>query len=166
MLSRRQRKLIATTIGIVTLTITLVFYVVRYQNKYIMVGESIVQLSLQTKLERILLHHPVFKSYNQTFSKSRDSDQPTLDKSHQPGQPIFDKGHVPDQSTFESKFDFFLENHPVFREYRLPRVQKSHKRRVNVLVIVSTAPKRRDRRDSIRKTWWKDCVTKNQVGVG
>ena len=65
-------------------------------------------------------------------------------------------------------FDKFLRMHPVFRTYNIPTItrlsnNKSKKKVVNVLVIVSTAPKRRDRRLNIRKTWWKECVPTNEV---
>ena len=65
-------------------------------------------------------------------------------------------------SQVERKFNIFLENHSVFRKLNLTRVNYP-KKIVNILVIVSSAPKRSDRRDSIRKTWWKDCVPTNKV---
>ena len=65
-------------------------------------------------------------------------------------------------SSQESEFDNFLRTHPVFGTYSVSRINK-RKKRVNVLVIVSSAPKRRDRRDSIRRTWWKQCVPTKKV---
>ena len=62
----------------------------------------------------------------------------------------------------EDSFVLFLKNHSVFKMFNISRVYKK-KKRVHVLVIVSTAPKRRDRRDGIRKTWWKRCLQTKKV---
>ena len=59
-------------------------------------------------------------------------------------------------------FDSLLEKHPLFKTFNLSRVN-TIKKQVNVLIIVSTAPKRRDRRDSIRQTWWKRCLKTTKV---
>ena len=55
--------------------------------------------------------------------------------------------------------DEFLIKHPVFKNFNIiPPVQKKN---VRLLVIVTTAPQRNDRREAIRNTWWTRC--KNQV---
>ena len=55
--------------------------------------------------------------------------------------------------------DKFLIKHPVFKDFHImPPVQKKN---VRLLVIVTTAPQRNDRREAIRNTWWTQC--KNQV---
>ena len=65
------------------------------------------------------------------------------------------------QKVMES-FDTYLENHKVFRHFNITKFNNT-KKRANVLVIISTAPKRRDRRDAIRKTYWKECVKTGPV---
>lgn len=55
--------------------------------------------------------------------------------------------------------DKFLINHPVFKTFNLTLPDR--KKKVRLLLIVSTAPQRYDRREAIRKTWWTQCV--NQV---
>lgn len=55
--------------------------------------------------------------------------------------------------------DKFLINHPVFKNFKL--TLPNRKKKVRLLVIVSTAPQRYDRREAIRKTWWSQCI--NQV---
>ena len=70
------------------------------------------------------------------------------------------KKHI--KLSWKTEFDIIFEDHPVFRTYNISRVYRERKR-VTVLIIVSSAPKRSDRRESIRKTWWKECVPKNEV---
>ena len=60
------------------------------------------------------------------------------------------------------KFDRFLRQHPVFGKYNIS-VVNSPKKKVTLLLIVSTAPRRADRRASIRDTWWKQCVGNEKV---
>lgn len=57
----------------------------------------------------------------------------------------------------------WLENNPVYKRYYVesPPVKKT----VTILVIVSTAPKKVDRRNAIRSTWWTQCVKTNNVSV-
>jgi len=40
---------------------------------------------------------------------------------------------------------------------------KIRKKKVDLLVIVSSGPRRGDRRQAIRDTWWKDCKPTSQV---
>ena len=74
-----------------------------------------------------------------------------------------DENFKPSQEPKDS-FITFLKNHSVFKTFNVSRVYKK-KKRVHILVIVSTAPKRRDRRDSIRQTWWKRCVQIKKVFI-
>ena len=62
----------------------------------------------------------------------------------------------------KDSFDSFLQSHPLFKTFNVSRVN-TIKKRVHVLIIISTAPKRRDRRDSIRRTWWKRCLRTTKV---
>ena len=69
---------------------------------------------------------------------------------------------IPPTDPLEITFDRYLDNHKVFRKLNVSRVNYP-KKRVNILVIVSSAPQRSDRRENIRQTWWKDCVPTNEV---
>ena len=60
-------------------------------------------------------------------------------------------------------FDAFISRHPVFGNFKFRRPPK--KKNVNVLVIVSSAPKRIDRRQIIRQTWWKECKSNKNVSL-
>ena len=57
-----------------------------------------------------------------------------------------------------------LNENPVYARFRIKR--KKERAKLSLLIIVSTAPRRSDRRAAIRETWWKQCkntekVTKN-----
>ena len=78
--------------------------------------------------------------------------KPTLSKS----DILFDKSAKWAALSIEEKREHLLEN-PVYATYNITKpVQKE---RVNVLLIISSGPRRRDRRDALRKTWLKECVT-------
>ena len=62
-------------------------------------------------------------------------------------------------------FDAFLLTHPIFKTFNLPVKTKQEKKKVNILVIVSSAPKRSDRRHGIRQTWWKECQNITKVSL-
>ena len=55
--------------------------------------------------------------------------------------------------------DDFLISHPVFKNFNI--TPATRKKRVHLLIIISTAPQRYSRREAIRDTWWSHC--KNQV---
>ena len=54
-----------------------------------------------------------------------------------------------------------LRQNPVFAPFDIEKPEK--KKYVNVLIIVSSGPRRVDRRNAIRETWWKDCKNTNGV---
>ena len=54
------------------------------------------------------------------------------------------------------KIKNILDN-PIFSGFKIKK--PARKKFVNVLVIVSSGPRRVDRRNSIRETWWADCKT-------
>jgi len=58
-------------------------------------------------------------------------------------------------------FNAFIHSHPIFGKFNITRPPKIKK--VNVLVIVSSAPKRIDRRQMIRRTWWQECKNNENV---
>lgn len=63
---------------------------------------------------------------------------------------------------YSSKINFtWIDNHPIYKRFYIKNVNS--RKRVSVLVVVSTAPKRIDRRNAIRKTWWKQCVGTGNV---
>ena len=58
-------------------------------------------------------------------------------------------------------FDAYIRAHPVFGDMKFPRPQM--KKKVNILLIASSGPKRSDRRQAIRDTWWKQCLITGKV---
>lgn len=86
--------------------------------------------------------------------------KPTLSKSDRRLEILFDRSAKWAALSAEEKREHLLEN-PVYATYDISKpVQKE---RVNVLLIISSGPRRGDRRDALRKTWLKECVT--TVGV-
>ena len=60
------------------------------------------------------------------------------------------------------KFKYLIEN-PIYKKYNIktPKV----KERRDLVYIVSSAPKRYERRKAIRDTWWPDCKPSTRVSV-
>ncbi|XP_065058107.1 uncharacterized protein LOC135685923 isoform X2 [Rhopilema esculentum] len=56
-----------------------------------------------------------------------------------------------------------LNRNPIYSKFKIMR--PAIRKKTNLLIIVSSAPKRRERRSAIRETWWKDCVSSDQVIV-
>ena len=54
-----------------------------------------------------------------------------------------------------------LNKNPVYAKFDIP-YQKNHSK-YTLLIIVSSAPKRFDRRLAIRETWWQQCKSTNKV---
>lgn len=82
--------------------------------------------------------------------------KPTLSKSDLRLDILFDKSAKWAALSVEEKREHLLEN-PVYATYNITKpVQKE---RVNVFLIISSGPRRGDRRDALRKTWLKECVT-------
>ena len=62
---------------------------------------------------------------------------------------------------------------PIYKKFHIKdrvvttnnTVVKIKKKKVDLLVIVSSGPRRADRRQAIRDTWWKDCVSTASVSV-
>ena len=54
-----------------------------------------------------------------------------------------------------------LNENPVYAQFNISRKEKPSK--VNILIIVSSAPKRSDRRLAIRETWWQQCRSTKTV---
>lgn len=49
----------------------------------------------------------------------------------------------------------WIDSSPIYSKFNISTPM--FRKRVTVLIIVSTAPRRFDRRQAIRETWWKDC---------
>ncbi|XP_002158539.2 lactosylceramide 1,3-N-acetyl-beta-D-glucosaminyltransferase [Hydra vulgaris] len=59
------------------------------------------------------------------------------------------------------KMKYLLEN-PIYAKWNMSKAKK--KKKVTILLVVSSGPKRFDRRQAIRETWWTQCkVTGNVV---
>jgi len=61
----------------------------------------------------------------------------------------------------EASFDEYLIKHPLFSKFNL--TISPNKTRVNLVVIITSAPKRSDRRQAIRDTWWQQCKSNDRV---
>lgn len=61
----------------------------------------------------------------------------------------------------EDSFDQYLFTHPLYSKFNL--TISPQKKRLNLVVIVSSAPKRTDRRQAIRDTWWQQCKRNDRV---
>ena len=55
----------------------------------------------------------------------------------------------------------FLDEHPIYSTFKIPNPES--KTDINLLIIVSSAPLRIDRRSSIRDTWWRFCKSSPRV---
>ena len=72
--------------------------------------------------------------------------------------------------TRTQKLATLLQN-PVYERLQLKdtvrkkdgSVGKIARKKVDLLLIVSSGPRRIDRREAIRQTWWKDCVQTSKV---
>ena len=55
-----------------------------------------------------------------------------------------------------------INENPVYRNFNITnKIWKPH---ITIILIVSSAPKRFDRRKAIRETWWKQCKSNSKVG--
>ena len=55
----------------------------------------------------------------------------------------------------------YIMKNPIYANFSIKPNQ--FRKRVNLLVIVTSAPSRTDRRDAIRDTWWKSCQNNTKV---
>ena len=63
---------------------------------------------------------------------------------------------------YTSKIDFnWLENNPVYKQFKIKPLPV--RKEVTILVIVSSGPRRIDRRNAIRQTWWQQCKPTEEV---
>jgi len=56
-----------------------------------------------------------------------------------------------------------LNENPVYAKFKIPR--QMNRPKVNLLILVSSAPKRGDRRAAIRETWWSQSSKNDKVKV-
>ena len=64
--------------------------------------------------------------------------------------------------SWSDKFKHLLEN-PIYKRYNITAPKSKEKR--DLIYIVSSAPKRYERRQAIRDTWWPDCKPTKRVSV-
>ena len=55
----------------------------------------------------------------------------------------------------------YIMKNPIYANFSIKPNQ--FRKRVNLLVIVTSAPRRIDRRNAIRDTWWKSCQNNTKV---
>lgn len=56
-----------------------------------------------------------------------------------------------------------INENMIYNKFNIKEV--SQQERVNVILIVSSAPARFDRRKAIRETWWRDCKTNGKLSI-
>jgi len=61
----------------------------------------------------------------------------------------------------EDSFDKYLSETPTYSKFNW--TVSPNKKRVNLLLIISSAPKRSGRRQGIRETWWQQCKSNDKV---
>ena len=61
----------------------------------------------------------------------------------------------------EEKFLSHLNQNLVFKKFNITEPEQRTK--VDIILIVSSAPARTERRSAIRQTWWPDCRSTNRV---
>ncbi|XP_066910310.1 uncharacterized protein [Clytia hemisphaerica] len=54
------------------------------------------------------------------------------------------------------------KSNPIYRRFNVEHVD-AVLRRVDLFLLVSSGPGRVERRDAIRKTWWKECVNTKRI---
>ena len=57
----------------------------------------------------------------------------------------------------------YIMKNPIYANFSIKPNQ--YRKRVNLLVIVTSAPSRIERRNAIRDTWWKSCRNNTKVYV-
>ena len=62
----------------------------------------------------------------------------------------------------KDKFDI-LNSNVIYMKFNIPRALKREK--LNILLIISSAPSRSDRRFAIRDTWWNQCKSSTKVCI-
>ena len=71
---------------------------------------------------------------------------------------LFDESMIWAGQARSRKLQTLLQN-PVYRSLHIPKPDEGYrKKKVDVLIIVSSGPRRSERRKAIRETWMKDCV--------
>jgi len=114
-------------------------------------------LSSETKelLDKTNLMLPVKVTNTTRYINTQRYLKPkTLDKTNK--QSAYRGPNVDDAS-----FDDYLIKHPLFSKFNLKI--SPNKTRVNLVVIITSAPKRSDRRQAIRDTWWQQCKSNDRV---
>ncbi|XP_065659770.1 uncharacterized protein LOC101236165 isoform X1 [Hydra vulgaris] len=61
-----------------------------------------------------------------------------------------------------NKFENLNEN-IIYAKFNIKKAKK--RKKLNIIAIVSSAPNRKDRRDAIRDTWWKQCKSTVRVSI-
>ena len=60
-------------------------------------------------------------------------------------------------------YNSYILKNPIYANFSIKPNQS--RKRVNLLVIVTSAPSRIERRNAIRDTWWKSCQNNTKVYV-
>lgn len=61
----------------------------------------------------------------------------------------------------EKSDDDYLITHPVYERFSIARPLT--KKKVRLLVIITTAPQREERRSAVRGTWWTQCRSEVRI---
>ena len=63
----------------------------------------------------------------------------------------------------EESDDDYLITHPVYERFSI--VRPLTKKEVRLLVIITTAPQREERRSAVRRTWWTQCRSEVRIEI-
>ena len=65
------------------------------------------------------------------------------------------------RAEIEESDDDYLITHPVYERFSI--VRPLTKKQVRLLVIITTAPQREERRSAVRGTWWTQCRSEVRI---
>ena len=57
----------------------------------------------------------------------------------------------------------WLDENPIYSKYKIETIPR--RKHVTIIVIISTAPRRLERRMAIRDTFWKECIKTKSVNI-
>ena len=75
---------------------------------------------------------------------------------------LYEKSLIWSSQSKVDKMKNLLEN-PIYANYNIAKPEK--KKKVTILLIISSGPRRSDRRNAIRETWWKHCKPTHGVCI-
>ena len=106
----------------------------------------------------LVLQIPLFILYN--FNKISTKLQFTFTyysaPQHKPMHSYYITEKAPSNITW-------IDKNPIYSKYNIKTIKQ--RKHVTIIIIISTAPRRLDRRMAIRETFWKECVRTKSVSL-